>query len=136
MKRWKNVYLVVFLIGFLCVIWYLNDYYRAEESVKAFLKDSDNVQVIKISEGYFFDGPGEETAIIFYPGAKVEETAYTPMLFKLAEEGVDSFLLSMPFHIAFLGENKANTIMEQYAYDEYYIMGHSLRWSSCIKFCF
>ena len=66
----------------------------------------------------------------------MEETAYAPMLYKLAEEGVDTFLLSMPFHIAIFGENKATTIMEQYAYDDYYLMGHSLRWSGSFEFGF
>ena len=136
MKKRIIILLSLLIVFLTSSVWYLTDYYHAEESVKKFLESSDIVQVTKIKEGYFFDGPGEESAIIFYPGAKVEETSYAPILFKLAEEGVDSFLLSMPFHIAFFGENKADSIMEQYEYKDYYLMGHSLRWSSCVKFCF
>ncbi len=136
MKRKKIILFSIVLVLVLGTICYFGTYYHAEESVNQFLVTSDLVQVKMIPEGYYFDGPGTSSAIIFYPGAKVEETAYAPMLFKLAEEGVDTFLLSMPFHIAFFGENKVKTIMEQYAYDDYYLMGHSLRRGSCFETCF
>lgn len=104
---------------------YANDYYHAID-VDEYITSSETVTVTQIYEGYFFDGPGEDKALIFYPGAKVEDTAYAPMMKSLAEQGVDCFLIKMPMKLAILGANKANNIREKYKYDNYYLAGHSL----------
>ena len=104
---------------------YANDYYRAVD-VDEYITSNDTVTVSQIDEGYFFDGPGEDKALIFYPGAKVEDTAYAPMMKSLAEQGVDCFLIKMPMKLAILGANKANNIRAKYKYDNYYLAGHSL----------
>ena len=104
---------------------YANDYYRAV-NVSAYLTDTSTVEVKQIKEGYFFDGPGEDKALIFYPGAKVEETAYAPMMQSLASQGVDCFLVKMTMKLAFLGMNKADSILKEYEYNDYYLAGHSL----------
>ena len=64
--------------------------------------------------------------MIFYPEAKVEYTSYLPLLSKLADNGVDSFIVEMPFNIAFLGKNSADNIIDNYNYSHYFIAGHSL----------
>ena len=75
---------------------------------------------------WFFDGPGEDAALIFYPGAKVEAAAYAPLLVQIAESGVDCFLVEMPLHVAFLGINAADRIIEDHAYKNWVLAGHSL----------
>ena len=45
---------------------------------------------------------------------------------KLAEQGVDCFLVKMPFHLAIFGRNKAGEIMDNYEYGNWYLAGHSL----------
>ena len=40
------------------------------------------------------------SALIFYPGAKVEYTAYLPILEKLRQNGIASVLMKMPFNMA------------------------------------
>lgn len=112
------------LVGF--CIYYVNDYYHSDESVKEYLQDSKTVAVSEIKDGLFLDGAGEENAIIFYPGAKVEYTAYVPLFMGLAEQGVDCFLIEMPCNLAILGMNKAEGIMAEYDYDHWYLAGHSL----------
>lgn len=104
---------------------YANDYYRAVE-VNASLESSESVRIKNIGEGYFFDGPGQENALIFYPGGKVEETAYAPLLRQLAEQGVDCFLSRMPMKLAIFGMNEADKILKNYHYTHYYLAGHSL----------
>ena len=89
-------------------------------------QSSDSVSVTTISNGIFFDGNGTDTALIFYPGAKVEYTAYAPLMMELAENGVDCFLLEMPYNMAIFGLNRADAIMESYSYDHWYLAGHSL----------
>lgn len=105
---------------------YVSDYYRADESVKTFLVSDGKVRVEKTDYGWFLDGPSEENAMVFYPGGKVEETAYAPLLHRFAEEGMDVCLVKMPFRLAFLGINKALDVMAQYDYENWYIGGHSL----------
>ena len=115
---------VAFLAAF-CV-YYVNDYYHSEAVVEDYLQGTAQVTVSEINEGLFLDGAGEETAMIFYPGAKVEYTAYVPLLMELAEEGVDCFLVKMPCNLAIFGMNKADDIMVAYDYENWYMAGHSL----------
>ncbi|MCD8103983.1 MAG: alpha/beta hydrolase [Lachnospiraceae bacterium] len=113
------------LLGVL-MIWYASDYYRADAEVTEYLESSGSVEVIEIDNGLYFDGEGEDNAIIFYPGAKVEYSAYAPLMMKLAENGVDCFLLEMPYNMAIFGINRADDVMEEYDYEHWYISGHSL----------
>ena len=55
---------------------YMGRYSRAEASAAAYLNSAGPVAVERIPEGWRFDGPGEGTAVIFYPGARVEAAAY------------------------------------------------------------
>lgn len=128
-KKLKNagiiaLIIMVILIGF-CV-YYVNDYYHSDESVNEYLQGTETVTVSEIEDGLFLDGMGADTAIIFYPGAKVEYTAYLPLFIELTEEGIDCFLVEMPCNLAILGMNKAAGIMASYEYENWYLAGHSL----------
>ncbi|MCD8398394.1 MAG: alpha/beta hydrolase [Lachnospiraceae bacterium] len=131
-KRTNWIEQLVNLAAQLCIlfgvlmIWYACDYYRADAKVTDYLESNGSVEVIEIDNGLFFDGAGEDSAIIFYPGAKVEYTAYAPLMMKLAENGVDCFLLEMPYNMAIFGINRADDVMEEYDYEHWYISGHSL----------
>ena len=105
---------------------YLMIYYHAGETALTALKGTETVRVQKIHQGYFFDGPGEEEALIFYPGAKVETEAYAPLMLLLAEQGADAFLVDMPLRMAFLNADAAGSIMAVYNYDRWFLAGHSL----------
>lgn len=116
---------LVFALVVFCVV-YVNDYYRAESHVDAYLQSGENVIVTVEDHIVFLDGTGEETALIFYPGAKVEYTAYVPMFYALAEQGIDCFIVKMPGNLAILGMNKAESIMQEHEYENWYLSGHSL----------
>lgn len=121
--------IVLILCMLICgVFTYLNAYYKADFICESFLKTSEQVKVEKINNGYYFDGSGEDTAIVFYPGAKVEATSYAPLLHKIAEEGIDCFLIEMPFNIALFNQNAADQIIdkENFEYKNWYLAGHSL----------
>ena len=47
-------------------------------------------------------------------------------MYELSQRGIDCFLVTMPGNIAFLGQNKATDILNNYDYDHWYIGGHSL----------
>ena len=81
----------------------------------------------EVSEGYFFDGPGEDEVMIFYPGASIEPTAYSSIMTMLAERGIDGFIIKMPVNMAILGQDKADDIYKNYPnYKKYYLSGHSM----------
>lgn len=105
---------------------YTGQYYRADETAIASLKSDEAVSVIQTDYGWLFDGPSETDGLIFYPGGKVEETAYAPLLHHLAGEGMDVCLVKMPFRLAVLDMDKADRVMTQHAYRHWYIGGHSL----------
>lgn len=127
--RKKKILLIPVVAGIiLCALawFYVNDYYHSDDGVRDYLNGDGTVSVTKISDGLYLDGPGEDSALIFYPGAKVEYTAYLPLLAKLAGRGVDCFLIRMPCNLAFLGQNKAKKIIGTYEYGYWYMAGHSL----------
>lgn len=115
--------LIVILTG-ICV-WYIADYYHVTDK-DAVLADTETVKVSAVEFGYFFDGEGDKNALIFYPGAKVEDLAYADLMKRIAADGTDCFLVHMPCNFAFFGINKANDVMTAYNYDNWYLAGHSL----------
>lgn len=107
-------------------IVYLEIYYHADDQAKACLESTDKVTVSRAGNAYLFDGPGEGRAVIFYPGAKVESSAYAPLMASVAESGVDAFLVEMPFRFAFFGIDSADELIDEYDYESWYMMGHSM----------
>lgn len=127
--RWKKQIVIPTLLLFILVAacaWYVNDYYHADESIQEHLQEKNSVSLTEMSDGLFLDGSGGDTALIFYPGAKVEYISYLPLLSELAERGIDCFLIKMPCNLAFFGQNKAENVMDSYEYDHWYLAGHSL----------
>ncbi len=91
-KIWNKKKIVLPLLAgvilLITTLWYVNDYYHTDENVQEYLQTKENVSVTEISAGLYLDGPGDYAAMIFYPGAKVEYTAYLPLLSDLAEQGI------------------------------------------------
>ena len=130
-KHKKGKIIIVIILAFIiaCVIacvYFVNDYYKSTDEVDSYFNKQGTVTIKKIDDGMFIDGPGTEIALIFYPGAKVEYTAYIPMLYQLAENNVDVFLIKMPCNLAIFGFNKADNIFAEYQYEHWYLGGHSL----------
>ena len=125
-KKIKIAIVIVLLLIVGSAIFYINDYYHAEKAAVDSLNSSGNVSVIKTSNGMLLDGPGNDTALIFYPGAKVEYLSYAPLFKNLSSEGIDCYLVEMPFNLAFFGQDSADEIIESGNYSHYFISGHSL----------
>lgn len=125
----KRIWLIAVLaLGLLATAFgiYTGQYYRADSLALSALESDEQVTVTPVDDGWLFDGPSETDALIFYPGGKVEETAYAPLLHSLAADGMDVFLVKMPFRLAVFGVNKARDVMQRGSYDHWYIGGHSL----------
>ncbi|MBO6153969.1 MAG: alpha/beta fold hydrolase [Lachnospiraceae bacterium] len=115
--------LFIVIIAVIIVAVYLGKYYHTQVDIDSL--GNSKVSISKEDYGYFIDGPGTESALIFYPGAKVDEKAYGPLMSQIAAGGVDCFLVKMPVHMAILDMDKAEDIMDEYNYDNWYLSGHS-----------
>lgn len=108
---------------------YVSDYYHADETALAVMayQTTGRVQVEQDGDVTWFV-PEEPTAgLIFYPGGKVEPTAYAPLMHACSENGILCALVRMPGNLAVLDANAADGLREQYPeVTTWYIAGHSL----------
>ena len=125
-KKLKISILVIVLAFIIVAGVYVHTNYQPTETALAYLNGTRDVNVTNVTTGLFLDGPGNDTALIFYPGAKVEYTAYLPMFTQIASEGVDCYLVKMPINFAFLGIDSADSIINESNYAHYFMCGHSL----------
>ncbi len=128
-KKGRRALLLIFVLILLLTgifFGYVSVYYHADEAALAALRSDGAVTVTQTGTGWFFDGPSESDALIFYPGGKVEETAYAPLLRSLAAGGIDVRLVSMPMRLAVFGIGRAGKIAGAEGYRHCYIGGHSL----------
>lgn len=109
---------------------YVNDYYRADSAeIAAFAKESAYTAIEKRVDGNrtVYAPKSAKAGLIFYPGGKVEHTAYEPLMLACAKEGILCVLIEMPFRLAVLDQNAAEGVQEGYAeIDCWYVGGHSL----------
>lgn len=121
----------IVLLIFAALYCYLEIFpYHAGNTVNAYaevytdvrIEESDS-NVIKISPVHDMD---TAVGIVFYPGARVEYTAYIPLLAGIAKEGYTCYLIRMPFNLATLGSEKALRIIgSDPDISSWYISGHS-----------
>lgn len=126
MKKRYLILIIILLLIFVSGIYYFNDFYRADATALTYINGSENISVNHTSNGLLIDGTGNETALIFYPGAKIEYTSYLPLMNQIASQGVDVYLVEMPLNFAFLGSNSADDIIKNSNYSNYIMAGHSL----------
>ena len=111
------------------VIVYFGMSYQPGDTAAAALEDTGSVQVTETEEYFLFDGAGTEAALVFYPGARVEAAAYSPLMKKLAENGTDCFLCRMKYNFAMLDADAAEGVRDvagNNSYRHWYLGGHSL----------
>lgn len=83
LKKAGIIVLIALILLFAVSVIYVKQYYHVQDR-QAALESTDDVKVEEVDYGCFFDGPGNDTALIFYPGAKVEDLAYASLLKQLA----------------------------------------------------
>ncbi len=133
MKRKKllisliSVFAVVAVVVAACGI-YVSDYYRAETEVFANVSEYKNITRNINEDGNVVYEPDNPIAgLIFYPGGKVEYTAYEPLMASCAEKGILCVLVEMPFNLAVFDMNAADGIQGKFPeIEKWYIGGHSL----------
>ena len=122
-----SIALVLAILIGACAI-YLGDFYRADEQAIAAFSPMNEVSFSTMADGSIvFDVPNATVGLIFYPGGKVENDAYKPLMAALAARGMMCVLVEMPFNLAVFDVNAADGVREQYPQiKEWYIGGHSL----------
>ena len=130
-KKWVRVLAIVLAVVLVlvgaCAI-YLGSYYRADAEIVATFATPEGVTREVLEDGTVIFAPhNPKTGLIFYPGGKVEHTAYEPLMKRLSASGVLCVLVEMPFRLAVLDMNAADGIQEKFPQVEHwYIGGHSL----------
>lgn len=131
-KILRRILIGVFVVIVLCFsgfyIYTLN-YYKANNTVSNTL-NSSNVNAVSENDLMLFYPPYDmpyDTALIFYPGGKVDYTAYAPLLSQLANKGIACVLVKMPFNLAVFdvdAADKAFSLLPKV--NKWFISGHSL----------
>ena len=136
-KKWLiagEIVLLILTILAGAFFWYVSDYYRAEDvALEVLAQDSgitvqDNLTILSPTSP-------TDTAIIFYPGAKVEAEAYLPLLDQIRQTGVICILVHMPFHMAIFDADAAQEVMAKFPeIQHWYMAGHSMGGAMASKF--
>lgn len=116
--------IIILAVG---VYIYSSDYYRADSDALSAIQSTETVTVSQIDGAYVFAPDKAECGLIFYPGGKVEHTAYAPLLSALAKEGILCILVEMPLNLAVLDTDAADDFFGEFPdIKSWYIGGHSL----------
>lgn len=111
-------------------VWYVSDYYRADYPALSDYKTDGTLAVTTIDGNTVktvYAPQESDSMLIFYPGGKVEHTAYEPLMEACAAKGITCVLVEMPFNLAVFDINAADSIKEMFPYiEKCYIGGHSL----------
>lgn len=126
MKKIKILIIIILvLIG--SILIFFKPYSSTNNDWK---KDDGIVEISYLNKGLqkyiYFDGPGEDNAIIFTPGVRVDIEAYGNLLKGLSKNGYDCFIIKEPLNFCLLNINGPKTIIDNYEYDNYYLAGHSM----------
>lgn len=128
-KKWtfrKILKTIWVTIGIAFVGWLFYSY-QSHGVDKLYLQDS-NLVAVEDTENFYLFTPQKEgkNVLIFYPGAMVEAKAYVPLCRKMAESGVKTYLIKMPWRLAVKGYNKPIELnLLNNTAQTYIIAGHS-----------
>lgn len=135
MSKRKGKALLIALISILLVLailtgaflLYASDYYRADIASLATMANTSGS--VHENDGYivFSAKKDFDTALIFYPGGKIEYTAYAPLLEQISQQEIACILVKMPFNLAVFDIHAADRIISAFPrVKNFYLAGHSL----------
>ena len=116
---------------------YTSKYYRADEdtisSIETRLEAKVNSYVDDQGMVFLPEEEMPRAVIVFYPGGKVEYSAYSGLMYEIASRGYVCILPRMPENLAFFRINAVDVITSGYKEQtdmvedlDWYIAGHSL----------
>ena len=117
------------VLALLAVVFvaYVNDYRHADETATALLSNPSIRQEGSLTILTPDAANASGTGLIFYPGGKVEDTAYLPLLERIRAGGVTVVLVKMPFQLAVFDIHAADRVYDAVpSVSRWYLGGHSL----------
>lgn len=133
LKYKKIIIVLTSIILFIGILFggfaiYASFYYHANsELINSFINDTEVNKNIISKNTTVYQKEETDIGFIFYPGGKVEHTAYEPLMYLLADQDITCFLIEMPFNLAIFNINAADSIIDSYSnINHWYIGGHSL----------
>jgi hypothetical protein len=106
---------------------YLESYYHADDDAIAAFSVERTVEERTLDGNMVFDPGNAKVGLIFYPGGKVEQEAYAPLMREISANGVLCVLCRMPFRLAVFDMHAADGVREAFPkIEQWYIGGHSL----------
>jgi hypothetical protein len=126
MKRVLRTVLIALLATSVAFGIYVSVYYRATDAALSCLDDGDGARVKLVGNTYCIEAAGAADALVLYPGAKIQAEAYLPLLRRIAADGIDCYLVKMPFNLAVFGINRIEGVMKAYPHRRWFLAGHSL----------
>lgn len=112
--------------GFLFTCWLIYNYQAHNVESQLYRSDKD-VRVEQTSDFIaFIPAKPYKKILIFYPGALVDPDAYIPLCRQIAENGIRTFIIKMPFRLAMKGYQIPKKLhMVDDSTKEYILAGHS-----------
>ncbi len=151
-RSWKKILLILSIllvvVLFATVVGfkiYTSNYYATDEASLEVVKENvgERVSCHTDDTGTVFLPKGQQVkaVIFFYPGGKVEYSAYGALMYELADEGYICVLPRMPENLAFLRVDAMDAIQANYAQEmttvkdlDWYLAGHSLGGVAAAKY--
>jgi hypothetical protein len=123
-------FIFVLCILFLLVFFWIRKQHRPLECALKLIETPDgDVTVLKESDGSYCFSPvnGTDTAVILYPGSKVENTCYALTAHFLAKHNIACFLPHLPKNLSLLDPDRAIRIKAAHPEIHRWILcGHSM----------
>ena len=125
---WIVIPVAVFVLLLSASLIYLESYYPADDdAIAAFSADRTVTERTLAGGETVFDPGNAKVGLIFYPGGKVDETAYVPLMRAISSKGILCVLCKMPFRLAVFDTHAADDVREALPeIERWYIGGHSL----------
>ncbi len=125
--------LLVAILGF--IVWGSTPLPADETALQAML--SNNAVKVETVQGWTVFRPinPTRTALIFYPGGRVDYRAYAPLLRQIAAQGYLVVLTPMPLNLAVFGIETAQSVMAAFPEIQHWAVGgHSLGGSMAAQY--
>lgn len=129
-KRALALVVVVALVGAAGGAFYFSQGFHGSDASIEQVRSNENVTVEQSNGGYALSPStnASTTALVFYPGARVEPDAYLSTFAPVVERaGITVYVPDLPLNVGLLGVGTASEIQQATpAVERWYVGGHSL----------
>ena len=123
----KLLWLIPIVALVLACILFFSGSYQPNATALAAMASDDRITVQTQGSLTLFSPALPEAGFIFYPGGRVDQRAYAPLMAALARKNILCVLVEMPGDLAVLNPGAAEKIPEQFPeIRQWFIGGHSL----------